>query len=144
MKPVTQRRKLISTIKSLMSIYWKAVGTPLVPTYMLYDLKEVLRWIDRTSFPKVFKLRKGTGSVNVKLVHSATAARALAERAFSFGFSPGPHYGQDVLKHYRATKKHGDLLKAAKRIPRALATILNDREMMEVEKEYVYFRLRSG
>lgn len=139
MKPLTQRRKLISTIKSLMSIYWKAGGTPLVPTYMFYDLKEVLRWINRTSFPKVFKLRKGTGSANVKLVHSATAAHA-----FSFGFSPGPHYGQDVLKHYRVTKKHGDLLKAVKRIPRALATILNDREMMEVEKEYVHFRLRSG
>lgn len=138
MKPLTQRQKFISTIKSLRSIYWRAVGAPLVPTCMFYDLKETLRWIDRTVFPKVFKLRKGAGSSNAKLVHNATEARALAERAFSSGFSAVRHYGQDALKRYRATKKHGDLLKAVKRIPRTLATILSNREMMEVEKGYVF------
>lgn len=118
----------------------EAIGAPLVPTYVFYDLKEALSWIDRASFPKVFKLRRGAGSSNVKLAHSATEARALAERAFSSGFSPVSHYGQDALKRYRVAKKRGDLLNVIKRLPRALATIKGNRKMMGREKGYVYFQ----
>ena len=119
----------------------EAIGAPLVPTYVFYDLEEALRWIDRASFPKVFKLRKGAGSTNVKLVHSATAARALAERAFSSGFSPVAHFGQDALKRYRVAKRRGDhLLNVVKRMPRVLATIQNNKRMMGREKGYVYFQ----
>lgn len=118
----------------------EAIGAPLVPTYVFYDLKEVFRWIDRASFPKVFKLRKGAGSSNVRLAHSATEARALSERAFSSGFSPIPHYGQDALTRYRAAKRRGDLLNVVRRIPQALVTIRNNRKMMGREKGYVYFQ----
>jgi len=118
----------------------EAVGAPLVPTYVFYDLREALLWIDRVSFPKVFKLRKGAGSSNVKLVHNATEARALAERAFSSGFSPVPHYGQDALKRYRVAKKRGDLLSVVKRLPRVLTTIQGNRKMMAREKGYIYFQ----
>ena len=75
----------------------EAIDAPLVPTYVFYDFKEALHWIDRASFPKVFKLRKGAGSSNVKLVHSVREARALAKRAFSTGFPPIPHYGRDAM-----------------------------------------------
>lgn len=118
----------------------EAIGAPLVPTYVFYDLKQALRWIDRASFPKVHKLRKGAGSSNVRLVHSAAEARVLAERAFSSGFSPVPHYGQDALKRYRAAKSRGDLLNVVRRIPQVLATIQNNRRMMGNEKGYVYFQ----
>lgn len=118
----------------------EAIGAPLVPTYVLYDLEEALYWIDRASFPKVFKLRKGAGSTNVKLVRSAAEARALAERAFSSGFSPVAHYGQDVLKRYRVAKRRGDLLNVVRRIPRALATIRDNKRMMGREKGYAYFQ----
>lgn len=118
----------------------EAIGAPLVPTYVFYDLKNALCWIDQASFPKVFKLRKGAGSHNVKLVRSAAEARALAGRAFSSGFSPVPHYGQDALKRYRIAKRRGDLLSVVRRIPQTLATILDNRGMMGREKGYVYFQ----
>jgi glutathione synthase/RimK-type ligase-like ATP-grasp enzyme len=118
----------------------EAVDAPLVPTYVFYDLKEALQWIDRTSFPKVFKLRKGAGSRNVRLVHNPTEARTLAKRAFSSGFSPVPHYGQDALKRYRVAKKRGDLLNVVKRLPRVLATIQGNRKMMARESGYIYFQ----
>jgi hypothetical protein len=107
---------------------------------MFYHLKEALRLIDQTVFPKAFKLPKGTGSNTVKLVRNATEARALAEGAFSSRFLAVPQYGQDALKRYRVAKKHGDLLKAVKHVPRTLATIMNNRKMREVEKGYVYFK----
>jgi hypothetical protein len=118
----------------------EAIGAPLVPTYVFYDLNEALGWIDQASFPKVFKLRRGAGSSNVKLAHSAAEARSLAERAFSSGFSPVPHYGQDALKRYRVAKKRGDLLSVVKRLPRVLATIQGNRKMMAREKGYIYFQ----
>src|SRR5215510_4135010 len=61
----------------------EAVGAPLVPTYVFYDLSEALQWIDGAVFPKVFKLRTGAGSLNVRLVHHAHEARTLAKQAFA-------------------------------------------------------------
>jgi len=118
----------------------EAIDAPLVPTYVFYGLKEALDWIDRASFPKVFKLRKGAGSSNVKLVQSAREACTLAKHAFSAGFSPIPVYGQDALKRYRAARQRGDLLNVIKRIPQVLARIRHTRKMMGREKGYVYFQ----
>lgn len=118
----------------------EAIGAPVVPTYVCYDLKKALSWIDRASFPKVFKLRRGAGSSNVRLAHSASEARTLAERAFSSGFSSVPHYGQDALKRYRAAKRRSDLLNVVKRIPQVLVKIQNFKRMMGREKGYVYFQ----
>jgi glycosyltransferase involved in cell wall biosynthesis/glutathione synthase/RimK-type ligase-like ATP-grasp enzyme len=118
----------------------EAIGAPLVRTYVFYSLKEALHWIDRASFPKVFKLRKGAGSSNVKLVQSFREARALTRRAFSAGFSPIPHYGQDALKRYRAAHRRGDLLNVVRRIPQVWARIRQNNKMMGREKGYVYFQ----
>jgi glutathione synthase/RimK-type ligase-like ATP-grasp enzyme len=118
----------------------EAIGAPFVPTYVFYDLKEALHWINNTSFPKVFKLRKGAGSSNVQLVHSQNEARSLAERAFSSGFAPIPHYGQDALKRYRIARRRGDILNAIRRIPQVLAKIRSTNRLMGVEKGYIYFQ----
>lgn len=118
----------------------EAIGAPLVPTYVFYGLKEALHWIDRASFPKVFKLRKGAGSSNVKLVHSPREARAIVKRAFSAGFSPTPDYGQDALKRYRAARRRGDLLDVVRRIPQVLARIRDSNRLMGREKGYAYFQ----
>jgi len=118
----------------------EAIDAPLVPTYVFYDFKEALHWIDRASFPKVFKLRKGAGSSNVKLVHSVREARALAKRAFSTGFPPIPHYGRDAMKRYRTARRRGDILNVLRRIPQVLATIRNTNRLMGREKGYIYFQ----
>jgi glutathione synthase/RimK-type ligase-like ATP-grasp enzyme len=118
----------------------EAIGAPFVPTFVFYGFKEAQHWIDRASFPKVFKLRKGAGSSNVKLVQSAREARALAKRAFSAGFSPIPHYGHDALKRYHAARRRGDLLNVLRRIPQVLARIQDTNRLMGREKGYVYFQ----
>ena len=118
----------------------EAIGAPLVPTYVFYNLDEALHWLNETSYPKVFKLRKGAGSSNVKLVRSANEAATLARRAFSTGFSPVPHYGQDAVRRYRATRKRGELLNVVKRIPEVLARIRNMKRLMGSEKGYIYFQ----
>jgi glutathione synthase/RimK-type ligase-like ATP-grasp enzyme len=118
----------------------QAIGAPFVPTYVFYDLKEALHWIDNASFPKVFKLRKGAGSSNVQLVHSQNEARSLAARAFSSGFAPIPHYGQDALKRYRTARQRGDILNVIRRIPQVLVKIRSTNRLMGLEKGYIYFQ----
>ncbi|MDR8390249.1 hypothetical protein NC796_03795 [Aliifodinibius sp. S!AR15-10] len=65
----------------------EAIGAPFVPTYVFYDKQEAQQWIDKTTFPKVFKLRRGAGSAHVKLAKNRSDARKLVRKAFSRGFS---------------------------------------------------------
>jgi glutathione synthase/RimK-type ligase-like ATP-grasp enzyme len=64
-----------------------ALGVPSIPTYIFYTKKEALAWSANTTFPKVFKLSKGAGSANVRLIHSRSAADRLIRQAFGRGFS---------------------------------------------------------
>jgi len=65
----------------------EAVEAPLVPSYVFYSKKEALDWIEKTEFPKVFKLRGGAGSKNVMLAHDKKAAKKLVNKAFGKGFA---------------------------------------------------------
>lgn len=64
----------------------EAIGAPLVPSYVFYTKKDALDWIDKTNFPKVFKLRGGAGSKNVLLAHNRREAIKLVKKAFGKGF----------------------------------------------------------
>jgi glutathione synthase/RimK-type ligase-like ATP-grasp enzyme len=66
----------------------EAIEAPLVKSYVFYSKKEVLDWIDGTTFPKVFKLRGGAGATNVRLIKSRREARKIAKKAFNDGFLP--------------------------------------------------------
>jgi glutathione synthase/RimK-type ligase-like ATP-grasp enzyme len=117
----------------------EAIGAPLIPSYVFYEPAEALRWIEEASFPKVFKLRKGAGSTNVRLIRTAHEARALVKRAFSGGFRPFG-YGRDVFKRYRAARLRGDLMGAFKRMPKMCAEIQRINRAIGPEKGYIYFQ----
>jgi len=64
----------------------ESINASLVPTYIFYNKKDAIQWIKETTFPKVFKLRGGAGSQNVKLVKTKKTALRLARKAFGKGF----------------------------------------------------------
>lgn len=64
----------------------EAVGAPLVRSYVFYDREEAKAWARETTYPKVFKLRGGAGSMNVKLAHNRREAEKLIEQSFGEGF----------------------------------------------------------
>jgi len=66
---------------------FEAIGAPLVPSFVFYDKKEALNWAAFTTFPKVFKLKGGAGSANVKLIRTKSNAIKLINKAFGKGFS---------------------------------------------------------
>ncbi len=72
------------------------IGAPMVPSYVFFDKKEAFQWAEKTDFPKVFKLRGGAGSANVKLIRTHQQGRKLINKAFGSGFSN--YQGWDNLK----------------------------------------------
>lgn len=91
----------------------EAVNAPLVHSYVFYSEKEALNWIDQAVFPKVFKLRAGAGSVNVKLIETKKKARFLTRKAFHRGFLPINRIS-DLKNRFRNFLEHKNLASAKK------------------------------
>lgn len=117
----------------------EAVGAPLVPTYVFYDLKSAESWIERATFPKVFKLRRGAGSANVRLVADAADARRLARRAFGAGFR-AMRYLANADVRLKRVRRERRLVRAFLRFPSVLLSTLRLRREMGREKGYLYFQ----
>lgn len=66
---------------------FEALDIPRVSSYAFYNESEALKWIKTVSFPKVMKLRGGSGSRNVFLVHDESEARRMVKKAFGSGFN---------------------------------------------------------
>jgi glutathione synthase/RimK-type ligase-like ATP-grasp enzyme len=66
---------------------FEAIEAPLVPSFAFYDKTKALNWAAQTNYPKVFKLRGGAGSANVKLAKNRQDANYLIKKAFGKGFS---------------------------------------------------------
>lgn len=65
----------------------ESIQAPVVNSYIFYDKTQALNWINNTNFPKVFKLRGGAGSVNVRLVKTKKEAKRLIKKSFGRGFN---------------------------------------------------------
>ena len=81
----------------------ESIGIPLVPTFVFYSKKEALNWISTADFPLVFKLRRGAGGRNVRLVKTKTQARFLILRAFYIGIRQYNAFGgiKEIIRRYR-------------------------------------------
>lgn len=114
---------------------FESVGLPVPKTYVFYTKKEALEWCETATFPKVFKLRGGAGSANVRLAKSAAAAKNLVRQAFGRGFCPVDRWGiaMDLLKK-RAWKA------AAKNLAGAVFPALTRERFMPRHKGYAYFQ----
>jgi hypothetical protein len=80
---------------------FEAIGAPLVPSYVFFEKQEVLRWVEQTTFPKVFKLRGGAGSQNVSLVKTKSQCIKLINKAFGKGFPKYDAWGSLKERLYK-------------------------------------------
>lgn len=117
----------------------EAIDAPLVPSYVFYTKKEALDWVNNTSFPKVFKLRGGAGSHNVKLAHTKQQAISLVNKAFGRGFSQydaWPNF-KERWRKYRTGKT------TLKDVAKGFIRLFYTTEFAKVagrEKGYIYFQ----
>lgn len=64
----------------------ESINAPIPPTYVFYEKKEALKWVSGAEFPKIFKLRGGGGSQNVRMVRTRAEAGRMVRKAFGRGF----------------------------------------------------------
>lgn len=119
----------------------EAIGAPLVPTNVFYDKESALDWIEKTTFPKVFKLRGGASAINVKLVKNKFQARKLARQSFGCGY---PFIGKiDGLKdrfwRLRRDKDFKSVIHVIKGVVRLFIPPAGD-HLLPRQKGYVYFQ----
>lgn len=118
---------------------FEALGFDLVKTWIFYEKKSALDWAEQVSFPKVFKLRGGAASQNVKLVKSKSAAQSLINQAFENGFPAYDSWGsvKERIRKWRLGKTTAfDVLKGFVRLlkPPRYAKV------MGIEINYIYFQ----
>lgn len=118
---------------------FERIGLPFVSSYVFFDKNEALKWVAETTFPKVFKLRGGAGSSNVKLAKNQTQAQNLIKKAFSRGFSNYDRWGniRERWRKWRLGKTNlYDVLKGVAR----LFYVPEFAKIGGKEKGYVYFQ----
>lgn len=118
---------------------FEANKLPFVNTYVFYQKEKALEWIKRTTFPKVFKLARGAGSANVKLVSTENQAIRLVNKAFGKGFSQFDGWGYVKEKYNKYKERKVPFIEIPKSLGRLLiSTQFNKR--FHKEKNYAYFQ----
>ena len=117
----------------------EAAGAPLVPSYVFLDRQQALAWAATAEFPKVFKLRAGSASLNVWLVKTRREAERLINRAFGRGIKQYEPWGnlKERWRQYRIGKTDlWDVLRGVARlaVPPRYARVAGP------ARDYVYFQ----
>ncbi len=118
----------------------ESINAPFVPTYVFYGEDEAMAWIDKSEFPKVFKLRCGAGSSNVKLINTKKEAKKYVKKAFNEGFSTVSNYFSDTKTKVRKTKNIKLMIKKLKHLPRSLYNIYRNNKFLQRQLGYIYFQ----
>jgi glutathione synthase/RimK-type ligase-like ATP-grasp enzyme len=116
----------------------ESINAPLVPSYVFYSRQDALKWVAGTSFPKVFKLRGGAGSVNVRIVKKKEKATRLINKAFGRGFKHDRLL--DLKERYRIYKLGKSSLF---NVFKGIARLFISTQFAKVhgsEKGYIYFQ----
>jgi glutathione synthase/RimK-type ligase-like ATP-grasp enzyme len=117
----------------------ESIEAPLVPSYVFYDREQALQWVDNTSFPKVFKLRGGAGSANVRIVKNRTEAGNLVKKAFRSGFSQYDKWGSLKDRWYKYRKGKSGLWNVIKGVLR-FGRSTEFARVAGNERGYIYFQ----
>lgn len=117
----------------------EAIGAATIPTHIFYDKKSATNWVNNTNFPKVFKLRGGSGSRNVSLIKSKSEALKKINKAFGKGFPQFDRVG-NLIDRYKKYKSGQDSFVGLLRGVARLFYQTEYSKMLSREKGYIYFQ----
>jgi len=117
-----------------------SVGAPIPRYWVFYELEKVLDWLkNEAEYPLVAKLRRGSGSNNVKLLKDYNSAAKYAKHMLTKGYSPSQSLLYKSYSKVQSTRDLATLKKRIKRLPDFLTARRFGRGM-PVEKGYCYFQ----
>lgn len=117
----------------------EAIEAPAIKTYIFFNKKEAIDWVNKTTFPKVFKLSGGAGASNVKLIQNKGIAITKVNKAFGKGFAQFNKI--DYLRNqYKKGLSQGNFIKEfSKGIIKSLISTKFSRNFQR-ERNYIYFQ----
>ena len=89
----------------------EAAGAPLVPTWVFHTRHEALTFLASASYPLVFKLRRGAGSMNVRRIDTVAEGRRVVARMFGHGIAAA-RLTEKVRLAARSARGRADLSRA--------------------------------
>ena len=119
----------------------QAVGAPIPKSQVYYSMNSLKMALDegKIDFPIVAKLRTGSGSHNVKLIHNRTQLLRYARRMFGRGFKPAPSLIYKTTSNIRSSHDKATFIAKLKRAPEFLRTRKGGKRFPN-EKGYVYLQ----
>lgn len=118
----------------------EAIDAPTIPTHIFYDKSQALEFVEKTQFPKVFKLRCGSASANVRLIRSKKEAERICKIAFSNGFKPMGSFLGDVKVKLKHIENSYAFYQKITRFPRSVKNFLYANRFIPRQKGYVFFQ----
>lgn len=106
--------------------------------WAFYTKKEAIEWAKTAKFPKVFKLRGGSGSYNVKLVRNYHDAARLIRKSFGSGyrsFDKTMHFFEVSKEFLRRDTTLKNFLSAFSLMFRRVSW-----DKLPIQREYCYFQ----
>ncbi|EIM77264.1 hypothetical protein A3SI_06744 [Nitritalea halalkaliphila LW7] len=99
---------------------FESIQAPYAKSYVFLEKEEALKWASETKFPKVFKLRGGASSKNVRLLETREQAARMIHKAFSKGFSKYDGLGSLRERWYKYRKGKSDFFDVFKGVVRLI------------------------
>lgn len=118
----------------------EAINAPFIPTWVFLDRNQAMKWIGEATWPKVFKLRCGAGSTNVRLVRTQAEAEALCRKAFGRGFPTVSGYLADMQTRLRKTHTSKQFWDKVRRAPQTIIRSFALRRQMPRQRGYLYLQ----
>lgn len=127
--------------KIAQSLLYEAIKAPIPEAYCFFDMETLKTWVDaRTQYPVVAKLKAGSGSQSVKLLHSREEILAYGKVMLKGkGLSSTPSLGFKAVSNLKSASGLKQIVARAKRVPEFLFTLYSSRQLGR-ESGYVYLQ----
>ena len=119
----------------------ESINSPMISSYVFYTKEKATQWASQATFPKVFKLSGGAGSMNVKLCHNKFQAKKFINQAFGKGFSQVDRIAwfKDKLNKFKENPSKQSSINLIKSFGRLFIPTQKEKSMSR-EKGYIYFQ----
>ncbi|EKE85200.1 ATP-grasp domain-containing protein [Idiomarina xiamenensis] len=119
----------------------EALASPMIPSYVFYDKSKAINWARNTSYPKVFKLRGGAGSENVRIAKTEKDALNFINRSFGRGYKVKNrrNFLKERIWRFKRDRSLSSFLNISKGIARLFIPKVAEREF-PAERNYAYFQ----
>jgi glutathione synthase/RimK-type ligase-like ATP-grasp enzyme len=118
----------------------QSINAPIPKSWIFHTKQDLNNWLrSEVEFPVVAKLKSGSGSNNVNLIHDLGQIKKYSNKMFRKGFSPAPKLSFKASSNFKSSKSMQDIKYRIKKIPQFLNTMKLGKELPN-EKGYVYFQ----